>query len=65
MNVYESKAVTSDNIEIDADAVPDINNRLMARMALNAIKKMFEDPVIQAKFEEWKADRIARGIQDT
>lgn len=65
MSIYDCKAVTTDSIEIDADAVPDIRYRMMARAALNAMKQAFADPVVKEAFEKWQAEQAARGITDT
>ena len=59
MSAYDTMYVISESADTTTEDIPqyDINN--LARAVLRAVKKAFQDPQIQAEFEEWKRKKAA------
>lgn len=50
----------SQQVKIDAEAIPQERIKAMARPLLASVRKAFEDPAFAAEYEHWKAERDAR-----
>lgn len=51
------RARTPDSIDFDYNRVPAIEKDMMHRTLLDAIQRYFENPRVQAAFEEWQKKR--------
>lgn len=57
-----SSQTTFSVIQIEATRIPQERIEAMARPALAAVRKAFEDPAIAAEYEAWLQARRSSGI---